>query len=210
MKKEKEKEDFLYPSREEMKAAQLICCGKVCSECETPAEYAWRKREVDLAVLLERAIRQELTETEREAVTAHWYDGETQAEIAKKKGVTSEVVKGTLNRAQKKLERVLSYTVYYQSNIVSESIIPLAIGRARVITAARNAKGGNAGDRILRLRQSQCISVDALSVATGITPSRLKKIENGSVLSCDEVVAFSEFFEITTDFILKGESDGRN
>ena len=47
---------FRYPSKEEIKAAQLACCGRCCDACETPAEYAWRKRSVDLSVLLENAI----------------------------------------------------------------------------------------------------------------------------------------------------------
>lgn len=210
MKKEKKKESFSYPSKEEMKAAQLACCGRICSACETPAEYAWRKREVDMSLILEKAIKQELTETEREVVVAYWYDGNAQKEIAEKRGISPEAVKGTLNRAQKKLERVLGYAVFYQQNVISESIVPLAIGRARVIAAARNAKGGNPGDRMLRLRQSQCLSIDALSHATGIAPSRLKKIENGTQPDCDEIIAFSEFFEISTDYILKGESNVRN
>ena len=29
--------NFVFPSEEEIKAAQLICCGKYCSGCEFPA-----------------------------------------------------------------------------------------------------------------------------------------------------------------------------
>ena len=47
-----EEKVFEFIDEEEMKAAQLACCGRVCNRCETPAAYAWRKREVDLAILL--------------------------------------------------------------------------------------------------------------------------------------------------------------
>ena len=57
--------DITYPDEDEIKAAQLACCGRVCRDCEAPAAYAWRKREVDLALLLEKAIENELTEHER-------------------------------------------------------------------------------------------------------------------------------------------------
>ncbi len=197
-----------YPDKDEIKAAQLACCGRYCSACEAPAEYAWRKREVDMALLLERAIQQELTESEKSAVMLHWYDGESVSEISQKKGVNPSAVKRTLDRAGEKLERVLRYAICYQQNIISESIVPVVIGRARVISAARNATGGRVGERISRLRQSQCLTREALSFATGIKMSRLVGIERGtSQPDGDEVVAISEFFSVTTDYILKGEKD---
>ncbi len=207
MKKEKQAEKFIFPSEEEISAAQRACCGKNCTACETPAGYAWRKRDVDMALLLERAIRLELTDAERDAIIMHWYDNESISKIASNKGISPAAVTKTLNRAKEKLERVLSYTVCYQQNTFSESIIPLVIGRARVIAAARNAKGGTMGDRIARLRQSQCISHDSLSKVMGISASRLMKIEHGREMNIREVISFSEFFDVSADFILKGETD---
>ncbi len=196
-----------YPDKEEIKTAQLACCGRHCSACEAPAEYAWRKREVDMALLLERAIEKELTDAERSVVKLHWFDGKSITDISQMNGVTPVAVKRMLKRSQEKLERVLSYAVCYQQNVVSESVIPVIIGRAKVISAARNASGGSIGDRILRLRQSQCLTLEALGIATGIKPSRIFRIENGTLPDGDEVVAFSGFFSVSTDFILKGEKN---
>lgn len=196
-----------YPDKEEIKTAQLACCGRHCSACEAPAEYAWRKREVDMALLLERAIEKELTDAERSVVKLHWFDGKSISDISQMNGVTPPAVKKTLKRSQEKLERVLSYAVCYQQNVISESVVPVIIGRAKVISAARNATGGSIGDRISRLRQSQCLTLEALSVATGIRPSRIMRIENGALPDGDEVVAFSGFFSVSTDFILKGETN---
>lgn len=210
MKKKKESAEYFYPDKDEIKAAQLACCGRHCSACEAPAEYAWRKREVDLALLLEKAIRNELTETERTAVMLHWYDGESLTDISHKKGISPAAVKRTLDRAHEKLEKVLSYAVFYQQNVLNESVIPIALGRARVIAAARNFSGEKTGGRIAGLRQSQCLTYDALSIATGIKSSRLLKIEEGSEPAIFEIVALSEFFAVTADFILKGEKDVKN
>lgn len=196
-----------YPDKDEIKAAQLACCGRHCSACESPAEYAWRKREVDMALLMERAIEKELTDSEKSIVRMHWYDGKSVSEISEIKRITSPAVKKSLKRSQEKLERVLSYAVCYQQNIYSESVIPLVLGRARVISAARNATGGSVGDRILRLRQSQCLTLEALGTATGINPSRIQRIENGVFPDGDEVVLLSDFFAVSTDFILKGVTD---
>ncbi len=194
-----------YPDEEEMKAAQLACCGRHCTACETPAEYAWRKREVDMAILLEKAIREELTQTEREIITEFWFNSESLTSIASKRNIKPPSVKGTLNRAQEKIENALRYAVCYQQNIMSETIIPVVVGRARVIAAARNSCSGSCGDRITRLRQSQSLSRETLESATGIPLSRISKIELGSNPTADELVALSEFFDVTTDFILKGE-----
>lgn len=201
--------EMVYPSEEEIKAAQLACCGRFCRECEAPAAYAWRKRDVDLALLLERAINRELSETERETVVDHWFNSLTQTQISRKRGISPAAIKNTLDRAQEKLERVLSYVVCYQQNVADETIIPLALGRARVIAAARNAVGGTSGDRLVRLRQSQSVSRESLRAATGISVARLESLESGALPKTDELLILSEFFDVSVDFILKGERDGR-
>lgn len=207
MKKQNELSSFVYPDKQEIKAAQLACCGRYCTSCESPAEYAWRKREVDMSLLLERAIHKELTETEKNAVMLHWYDGKSLTQISKEKGISAAAVKQTLDRANEKLEKVLSYAICYQQNIMTESIIPLAVGRARVIASARNSNEASAGERIARLIESQCLSRDALSCATGISVSRLLKIEKGAEIDASEIIALSDFFNVTTDYILKGEKN---
>lgn len=199
-----------YPDKDEIKAAQLACCGRHCSACEAPAEYAWRKREVDMSLLLDRAIRKELSESERSVIILHWYEGKSISEISKQNGASIPAVKKALERAQEKLERVLSYAVCYQQNVFSESVIPVVIGRARVISAARNATAGTPGDRIARLRQSQCLTAEALGLATEINPGRIRRIEKGAEPDCGELVALSGFFSVTTDFILKGEKNDEN
>ena len=194
-----------FPTQEEIKIAQLVCCGRCCNQCETPAAYAWRKRDVDLALLLEKAIQNELTKTERETVYAHWFDSETVTQIANRKKVNVSAVKRTLSRAEEKLRRVLSYVVSYQHNIFDESLIPLAIGKARVIAAARNATGGNSGNRITRLRQSQNISVKTMAEILGISEIRFLQLENGEVPDLEELSRIARFFDVSENFILKGE-----
>lgn len=209
-KKEKQKDVRTeFPSREEIKTAQLACCGRCCTQCESPAEYAWRKRDVDMAILLEKAIADELTESERETVIEHWFNFETMTAIAEKKKINVSAVKRTLTRATEKLTKVLRYAVCYQQNISDENIVPVVLGRARVIAAARNATGGNSGDRITRLRQSQNLTREILAPSLGISAERLGRLEHGAIPMGDEVSSLSSFFNVTADFILKGETDER-
>lgn len=197
-----------FPSVDEIETAQRVCCGRCCNQCEAPAEYAWRKRDVDMANLLEKAIENELTEIERETVELYWFESESITDIASQKNINASAVKRTLARAKEKLENALKYAVMYQNELQSESAIPVILGRARVIAAAKKAVGGSTGDRITRLRQSQNLSLKSVSSSVGITEKRLESLENNVVPDGDEILSLSRFFDVSADYILKGESDG--
>ncbi len=199
-----------YPDEEEMRAAQLACCGRFCNACETPAEYAWRKREIDMSLLLERAIEDELTETEEEIVKEYWFDSESLKSVAEKHKIKPPTVRGTLNRAQKKIERVLRYVIFYQQGIMSESVVSAVVCRARVIASARNHSSQSISERIKNLRISQGFTVEKLKVSTGIPESRINEIENGVVTDVSDLIVLSDFFNVTTDYILKGEFNEKN
>ena len=126
----------------------------------------------------------------------YWFDCEQVGDIAEMKGVNPSAVNRTLVRAQEKLERVLKYAVLYQSGQKSESIIPIALGRARVIAAARNARGGISGDRITRLRQSQNLTRENLAPALDMSVRRLGELERDGIPDGDELAALSEFFGV--------------
>ncbi|MGN0573791.1 MAG: helix-turn-helix domain-containing protein [Acutalibacteraceae bacterium] len=194
-----------FPSDDEIKAAQRVCCGRCCNQCESPAEYAWRKREVDLSFLLEMAIKTELTDFERDVITGYWFDSKSISQLAKSRGCNISLISKTLKNGEERLERVLRYVVMYQENLSEESAIPLILGRARVISAARNAEGGSSGERIKRLRQSQSIKPKKLARVLGIKTDRLRMLENGAEPSIAELMSLSAFYKVTTDYILKGE-----
>lgn len=201
---------FTFPDEEEIIAAQKLCCGRCCTACETPAEYAWRKRGVDMSVLLEQAIENELSESEKTAVRDRWYDSLTVAEIASKRGVSKASVSVTLKRAQDKLFRALNYAVQYQQGIADETALPLIIGRARVIASARNSVGITVSQRVRNLRLSQNLSRKALEKGSGIASGRIFAIESGKAdPDMRELVVLCDFFGVTADYIVKGEKYDR-
>lgn len=198
-----------FPKPEEIKAAQLACCGRCCNQCESPAEYAWRKRDVDMAVLLEKAIENELTVIERDTVRLHWFDSRSVTEIALMQGTEKSTVARNLKRAQEKLERALLYAVCYQKDIFSVELVPVVLGKARVIAAARSFKGADKGKRLEMLRKSQNLTREILENGTGISRSRLARLEQGEDATGSELVALSSFYGVTADYILKGELNGK-
>lgn len=194
---------FNYPSEEETKAAQALCCGRVCGACETPTAYAWRKRAVDMSLLLEEAMKNELTVTERETLKAFWFESVSISKIARLRGISSAAVSDTVSRAEEKLKRALRYAVLYQHDTLNEeTVLPLAFARARAIAAARNAPSQSAGERVKLLRMSQGLSCAALSRASGIAQSRLKAIEEGKAIYGDELAILCGFFGITADSLI--------
>ena len=65
-------------------------------------------REVQLR-RMERVIAQELTACQREILTAVYFGGKTQTQLAAERGVSRSSICRTLARAQERLQRYLRY-----------------------------------------------------------------------------------------------------
>ncbi len=200
--------DFSFPSPEERKAAMSVCCGSHCPGCESPDDYAWRRRDVDLSLLADEVIEKRLTPKEREVMTAYWFGGKTLSAIASEFGVCTSSVSRCLEKAQKKLYDALSCAVAYQHNIENIDFLPIAVRRALAVSAAKRFEPKNIGERIRKLRCSQNIGEQLLSEATGIPIKCLRAIEeSGEMPTLSQIVLLAGFFETTTDYLLKGEGE---
>lgn len=75
-----------------------------------PSDYSDLRlpRQVQLR-RMERVIRDELTDRQREVLLAVYYGGKSQAEIADERGVSRSTVCRTLRRAEERLRRFLRY-----------------------------------------------------------------------------------------------------
>lgn len=58
---------------------------------------------------VERVIRSELTQMQRDVLLAVYYGGKTQAQVAQERGVSRSTVCRTLHRAENRLRRFLRY-----------------------------------------------------------------------------------------------------
>ncbi|MBR3780784.1 MAG: hypothetical protein IKK63_06270 [Clostridia bacterium] len=153
------------------------------------------------------AIENELTEKEKSIIRDKWFNSLSYSQIALNRGISPAAVKQTSDRALKKLENVLQYVVFYQRDIINESIVPAAAGRAKVILSAKKMKPVEIGERVSKLRLENGFSLRSFSLASRIPHKRVEEIERGCVPSIEEIVCLSEFFAVTTDFLLKGENN---
>ena len=58
---------------------------------------------------VQRVIREELTELQRQTLTAYYFQQQTIPQIARERGVNKSTVSRTLRRAEEKLRRYLRY-----------------------------------------------------------------------------------------------------
>lgn len=65
-------------------------------------------REVQLK-RVQRVIKEELTELQRQTLTAYYFHQQTIPQIARERGVNKSTVSRTLRRAEEKLRRYLRY-----------------------------------------------------------------------------------------------------
>lgn len=198
-------EEFTYPDEKEAQRAVRICCGVCCNACETPVEYAWRKRKTDMAQLLALAIEKELTERER-AVIRDYYCGEMSlSKIAAKECIAKETVHTAKIRAEEKLRRVLMYVrMYQQDEICEEKIRPL--NESFAIIRARRSEPDTLGERLEKERVSRGITLKKAEETAGIDSRRLSLFEKGKALpDADEIKALCLLYETTPDRMLDFE-----
>lgn len=63
----------------------------------------------------------------------------------------------------------------------------------------------NLADRIQQLRKSHGLSQEKLAEHLGVSRQAVTKWENGqSTPDVDKIIAMSDFFSVTTDYLLKG------
>ena len=205
---ENEEVKLSWPSREEIENAVRICCGRHCKACETPVEYAWRKRRVDFSHLLDAAIERELTQSEKEVIEEIYFAGRSTNEVAAGHGKSPATVSGTHRRALGKLRRALYYAAMYRDDCIgSGESAPLFYDAMR-IAAARRAKSSTFGGRLKNLRVACALSAEAAADGMGIPAERLRSLEQGAgVPSKSETDVICAFYGREEDWFI-GEKDG--
>lgn len=206
-------DDFNYPDEQESMAAVRACCGRCCTACESPAEYAWRKRNVDMAALLSIAIERELTDRERSVIEDYYFVHMKTGEISQKEGLDRTTVTAARKRAEDKLRRALAYVYMYQHDCITQPDEKLCLGNSFAILEAARNSGKSVGARLRSRRIAMAHSLAKVSEATGIDPLRLSEIENDrAVPDGTEEELIMSAYQMTKDelFNERGGKNGNN
>ena len=97
-------------------AADRTACARYFAACAGD-NAAWRARFRDAFA---RALRDELTNRQREALWLHYVEGLSGREIAARWGVSPSAVSRHLARASTRLRRMLAYNLEFQSKAWDE------------------------------------------------------------------------------------------
>ena len=198
----------ITPTSDEIAAAQLSYLNWERSEAEEMAEYVSRRRTVELADLISEIIDNDLNVSQREVIKKYWYEKKSIPRISKETHQNKSSVSRTLDNAYKKIEVLLRYAVMYQYNIKQTDFLPAAVREAFMFEGKRHFKPEKLGERLTLLRNRENMSIDLLSRSTGIFHMRLEDFERGLQLpTAEELVKLSSYFGVTSDYILKGESN---
>lgn len=100
-------------------------------------EYAWNRRKIELADLLELAIEKALTENERKIISQFYYENLTVTEIAAFSEKSYNAVKKSLKTAEKKLFEKLEYAAMYIHNLENPELSEEKIKEAKAISVLR-------------------------------------------------------------------------
>ncbi len=194
---------MFYPTAEEMRAAQLACCGNCCDRCENPVEYVRRARSMEMSELLDTAIEEELSETEKRTLHLFWFENLNVSEIAARLDVNPSTVNRTLERVKEKLYRVLRFVVKYQQKMENPAVVWEELRRAAVLSAVRENRGCDFPQRLRALRSSENLSRNRLAKGLGMSETRLTSLEFAKAKpSVDEIIGIAAFFGVTTDYLI--------
>ncbi len=167
--------------------------------------YIIRQRKCELNELVNKAIRQELSPSDRLIVELHWFQGCNKSEVARRLGIEPSTVSRRLEKITDTLYDKLKYALEYRYGSSFSR-------RAKVIFKSKDAffsytEPEVLSARIRQLRLKQGLAVKDVSEMTGIAEKTLKEIEEkGRELTATEIKKLSVFYGTTADYIIFGSA----
>ena len=175
---------------------------------ESRSDYLSRKREVDMSVLLENVIENDLSDTQRRVLRKMVVEGVKPQVIAEELSVNLSTVYKIYNNAIEKIRTLLKYAVMYQQDCLGKELLPLDVKKSLCRIARKEYSGSSVAHRLRALMGCENISAQMVSEACGIEQTRLEAILTfKQKIGAEEAVVLSGFFNITTDYLLKGDKN---
>lgn len=193
-----------YGQQGYISVGELLPRGSITAQ-DSADSLAVKKRKAELRQLVKTVIKNELCKEEQLLVKLHWYEGMSQSQIASQLGIDRSTVSRKFSKINDTIYEKLKYVIefYYGKNTASKS--DLAVNSDKAYRPVVNSDEISA--RVKKLRFEHCYEIGDVSRLTGISPDRLKTIEQqGSTLTVAELKKLALTFRVTSDYIVFGSS----
>ena len=191
--------ELSLPGEKEVRNAVKICCGRCCTACETPVEYALRKSQLDLADLLNIAVERELSEKEREAVNEVYYKGVSPGDFAEERGISPSAVYCLLTSAKQRLKNALYYVMLYLDGYEGKEKEG-RVYESLAVNRARGARAPEIGQRLRNCRLSAGVSLQKAATVSGLEKGAVYRFEQG-----DSQPVFNKLYALCAAYGIKPE-----
>lgn len=167
-------------------------------------DYLLRQRKAELYALVNKVVKNELDKTDQLVVKLRFEKEYSLKQIASVLGVDTSTVSRRLNKIDDTLYEKLKYALDYRFGKNAESALMLV--KKQLAPALKKETEANVSSRLRSLRRKNYISLAELARCTCLPVSKLEKAEKGElILSAADIIRLSEFYAVTSDFILFGK-----
>lgn len=168
-------------------------------------EWLIRQRKAELNSLVRKVIKNEFSSEDKLLISLKWYKGLSAKEISEKTGISRAGVYRRIDKINDVLYEKLKYALEYRFGINEK--VPVVTVFSDVKDIAEGESSSYVSARLRSLRKSQFISLEDLHINTGISKRRLESLEKCAAdLSAKELTKLSEFYKVSSDYILFGKS----
>ena len=175
---------------------------------ESIDEYLLRKRKIELNCLVRHVIESELSETDREIVNFHWYQGNSITDTAKLLGLDHSNVSRRLSKINDIIYDKLKYAIEYRYGKDYSASVKMIIKNKDALCLISEDFSSPAL-RIKGLRETQGMTLEDTQKMTGISKTKLEAIEKGKAeISVNDIIRIATAFKTSGDYIIFGKKEG--
>ncbi|MBQ7579890.1 MAG: hypothetical protein IJU39_01125 [Clostridia bacterium] len=178
---------------------------------ESEGDYISRKRRADLICVVQKVLDEELSEEERTILLAMAVEKKSASSLCKELNTNLSRIYRARDRAEKRVAEILKYVLYYRNTFENRAITPIELKNLVTLAGNRALDRNSIVHRLRTLMARECIAIETLYRTPGFTKKSVDEIFASSRLpDVKEIIAFSNFFGTSADYLLKGETICQN
>ena len=174
---------------------------------EDKTSYILRKRRADLISVVQKVLENELDEREKCVLLSMMLDNVPARTLSQQMNAPIAMIYRIRNRAEKKLSDFLKYVLFYTDVLEGRMTAPIEMRNALALARTKTVACRSVVHRLKKLMAQEGIGVEGLYNTPGLNKKSVDEIFcHGRMPDVNEIVALSNFFGTTSDYLLKGEN----